>query len=92
MRANALFLGRPVSITYSIQLNDFSDYAVAIRTTNDFTLATTLGGNYWGAACPGLDPSRVRFANGSVNPYVTDVSYGVPVAATPAELLPAPCP
>lgn len=91
--ASALsLLGRPATITYSIRLNDFSGYVDAIRTSNDFNLATTLGGNYWGAPCPGLDPSRVRFANGSVNPHVTDVSYGVPVAATPDEVLPAPCP
>jgi hypothetical protein len=91
--ASALsLLGRPAAITHSIRLNDFSGYVDAIRTTNDFDLTTTLGGNYWGAPCPGLDPNRVRFANGSVNPYVTDVSHGVPVASTPEELLPAPCP
>ena len=88
---SGLFVERPAATTWSIRLNDFTGYVDAIRTSNDFNLATTLGGNYWGAPCPGLDPSRVRFTNGSVNPNVTDVSYGVPVAATPEQLLPAPC-
>ena len=89
--ANAILIGRPGAVPYSIRLNDFSGYATAIRTTDNLTVSTTLGGNYWGAACPGLDPAKVRFTNGLVNPNVSDVSYGVPVASTADALLPPPC-
>jgi hypothetical protein len=82
---NALSLARSATV----RLNDFSGYATAIRSS--ITTPTVLGGNYWGAPCPGLDPAGVLFPNGSPNPNVSDVSYGVPVAATPDALLPAPC-
>ena len=92
--ANALFLSQPPSGTLSlvVALNDFTGYATAIRTGNDFTAPTMLQGNYWGLPCPGLDPAMVRFENGTQNALVTDATYGVPVAATPDELLPPPCP
>ena len=78
---NALFLGRPAAFTATISLNDFTRYTTAIRTTNDYSLTTSLGGNYWGLPCPGFDPAKVRFENGAVNPNVTDAHpYGVPVA------------
>ncbi len=90
--SNALFLERPPAVTFSVRLNDFAGYRTAIRTTDDDNLPTTLGGNYWGVPCPGLDPAQVLFVSLGVNPFVTDTSYGVPVAATPDDELPAPCP
>lgn len=92
--ANALFLSQPPSGTLSlvVALNDFTGYGTAIRTSNDFTAPTMLQGNYWGLPCPGLDPTLVRFENGTQNALVSDAAYGVPVSATPDELLPPPCP
>lgn len=90
---NGLFLTQPsgAELTDTIRLNDFTDYEFAIRTTPNYDVPTRLGGNYWGQGCPGLDPSLVVFDGGGVNPWVTDDAYGVPVASTPDDLLPAPC-
>ena len=82
--SNALFLAFHPSFTQTIRLNDFTSYAAAIRTTNDFTVVTDISadrGNYWGLPCPGFDPSRVLFGNNTVNPNVFDGKpYGKPVA------------
>jgi nitrous oxidase accessory protein NosD len=89
--ANAVYLTKPISVTNSFRRNDFTGYVTAIRTTNDYNLATDLDGNYWGNSCPGLDPTEVLFDNGTVNPNVTDnPSYGEPVA-THADPLPDTC-
>jgi len=92
--ATALYLGFVRPFTHAIRLNDFVDYAAAIRTSNDFTTATDISadtGNYWGLPCPGFDSTRVLFDNGSVNPYVFDgKAYGLPVATSDANL-PARC-
>lgn len=95
--SNALYLGFHPSFSNMIRLNDFTSYAVAIRTSNDFRTSTDLAaggfGNHWGLSCdPGFDPSRVLFDNGSVNPFVFDAHpYGQPVARTPDESLPNAC-
>jgi hypothetical protein len=93
--ANALFLPSLPPFTYTIRLNDFTGYFAAIRTPNDFSTATDISsdkGNYWGRPCPGFDPSRVLFENGTTNPYVVDGKpYGVPVARTPDGSLPPSC-
>ena len=93
--ANALYLAFPPTFTHAIRLNDFTGYSAAIRTSNNFTVATDIStdmGNYWGLSCPGFDRRRVLFDNGAVNPHVTDGKpYGVPVARTSAESLPRPC-
>ena len=93
--ASALYLGFAPAFTHAIRLNDFVNYSVAIRTSNDFTMAVDISsdtGNYWGLPCPAFDPARVLFDNGSVNPYVFDGKpYGVPVAATPDASLPPRC-
>jgi nitrous oxidase accessory protein NosD len=93
--ATALYLGFAPSFTQRIQLNDFVNYSVAIRTSNDFATMTDISadtGNYWGLPCPGFERTRVLFDNGSVNSYVLDGKpYGVPVAATPDARLPARC-
>ena len=93
--ATALYLGFTPSFTQRIRLNDFVNYSVAIRTSNDFANMTDISadrGNYWGLPCPGFERTRVLFDNGSVNSYVLDGKpYGVPVAATPDVLLPARC-
>lgn len=94
--ANALYLAFQPVFTQTIRLNDLIGYSVAIRTSNDFTIATDIAtdkGNYWGLPCPGFNPALVRFDNGLLNPNVIDGKpYGEPVAATPLLLLPAPCP
>ena len=94
--ANALYLAFQPTFTQTIRLNDFTGYSVAIRTSNDFTVATDIAadkGNYWGLACPGFRPGLVFFDNGLANPYVIDgKAYGEPVAGTPIPELPAPCP
>jgi hypothetical protein len=94
--ANALYLGVQSPFTHAIRLNDFTGYSVAIRTSNDFSVATDISadkGNYWGLSCPGFDPSRVFFDNGGANPYVIDGHpYGEPVARTPDDSLPTSCP
>jgi hypothetical protein len=93
--ANALYLAFQPTFTQAIRLNDFTGYSVAIRTSNDFTVATDISadkGNYWGLPCPGFDPGRVFFDNGAANPYVIDGKpYGEPVARTSARRLPTPC-
>lgn len=89
---NALLLARPSALSWIIRLNDFTNYLTAVRTTNDYDLPTELGGNYWGLPCPGFDPGLARYMNNAINPYIIDAhAYGVPVAMTPNEQLPAPC-
>ena len=92
---SALFLAFQSPFTHVIQLNDFTNYTVAIRTSNDFNTSTDISGdrgNYWGLPCPGFDLSLVRSENGSVNPNVFDGKpYGEPVARTPLNELPAGC-
>jgi len=92
---NALYVGFQSPFTTTTRLNDFTDYVVAIRTSNDFSTVTDVSadkGNYWGLPCPGFDPSRVAFENGTVNPFVFDGKpYGEPVARTPANRLPTRC-
>jgi hypothetical protein len=92
---NALYLAFQPTFTQLIQLNDFTGYSVAIRTSNTFTVATDIStgkGNYWGLHCPGFDSSKVLFDSGAVNPFVFDGKpYGVPVARTPDFILPASC-
>jgi hypothetical protein len=95
---DALYLGYQPTFTQTIRLNDFTDYSVAIRTSNDFTPPTDISaagrGNYWGRTCAddGFDASRVLFDNGRPNPNVADEHpYGRPVARTPDERLPDPC-
>ena len=92
---NALHLDSQPTFTQNIQLNDFKNYSVAIQTSNDFTTHTDIAvekGNYWGLPCPGFDPSRVQYQNGSVNPNVVDGKpYGQPVALIPDPFLPKPC-
>jgi hypothetical protein len=94
--ANALYLAFQSTFTQTIRLNDFTDYSVAIRTSNDFTVATDIAadkGNYWGLPCPGFGPGLVFFDNGLANPNVFDgKAYGEPVAGTPLPALPPPCP
>jgi hypothetical protein len=94
--ANALYLAFQPTFTQTIRLNDFTDYSVAIRTSNDFTVATDIAadkGNYWGLECPGFGPGLVFFDNGLANPKVIDgKAYGESVAGTPLPGLPAPCP
>jgi hypothetical protein len=54
--ANALYLGLQSSFTNAIRLNDFKNYSVAIRTSNDSTTPTNTtpaNGNYWELLCPG---------------------------------------
>lgn len=91
---NALYLSQP-SFTAAIRLNDFTNYSAAIRTSDAFTVHTDISadkGNYWGLPCPGFDPARVFFDNGSVNPFLFDGKpYGQPVARTPDGVLPMPC-
>ena len=93
--ANALYLAFQPTFTQAIRLNDFTGYSVAIRTSNDFTVATDISadtGNYWGLPCPGFDRRRVLFDNGAVNPYVIDGKpYGRPVARTWPDSLLRPC-
>jgi hypothetical protein len=93
--ANALHLGPQTPFTQLIQLNDFTGYSAAIRTSNTFTNAADISaakGNYWGLPCPGFAPSLVLFESGAINPFVTDAHpYGKPVALTPNFLLPATC-
>ena len=92
---NALALDFQPTFTQNIQLNDFTNYSAAIQTSNDFTTPTDISvnkGNYWGLPCPGFNPGRVVFQNGSVNPYVVDGKpYGLPVALIPDAFLPKPC-
>ncbi len=91
---NALYLAAQPTFTQTIQLNDFTGYATAIRTSNDFTTVTDISGgkqgNYWGLPCPGFDKSKVLFDSGAINPNVFDGKpYGVPVAL--ALFLPPSC-
>jgi hypothetical protein len=92
---NALHLDFQPAFTQNIQLNDFTNYSVAIQTSDDFTTYTDIAvdkGNYWGLPCPGFDPSRVLYENGSVNPNVLDGKpYGQPVALIPDAFLPKSC-
>jgi hypothetical protein len=92
---NALYLGAQSPFTSAISLNDFKNYSVAIRTSNDSTTLTNItpgNGNYWGLPCPGFDPARVLFDNGLVNPFVFDGKpYGVPVAQPVGTTQPNPC-
>jgi len=93
--ANALYLAVPSTFTNAIRLNDFKNYSVAIRTSNDSTSPTNItpsNGNYWGLPCPGFDPARVLFDNGLVNPFVFDGKpYGVPIAQPVSNSPPNPC-
>lgn len=80
----------------NISLNDFTNYTIALQTSNDYNLTSELSvdgkGNYWGLSCPGFDPALVRFQNGNVNPFIADSHpYGVPVSGTPESSLPPPC-
>jgi hypothetical protein len=81
-----------------VSLNDFTGYTIAVGTSNDYILPSDLSvdgrGNYWGLTCAegGFDPSKVLRVNGTVNPNVVDsYPYGVPVANTLEEDLPATC-
>ena len=93
--SNALYLVFQPSFTNAIRLNDFTQYSVAIRTSNDFTTMTDVSadaGNYWGLPCPGFDPARVLFDNGAANPNVFDGKpYGRPVATTSGARVPKGC-
>ncbi len=93
--ANALDLVFQPAFSTTIQLNDFTNYSVAIRTSDDFTTRTDISaakGNYWGLPCPGFNPSLVLFDSGLINPFVFDGNpYGKPVARTPDFILPMPC-
>lgn len=91
----ALLLTFQSPFTHVTRLNDFTNYTVAIRTSNDFNTPTDISGdrgNYWGLPCPGFDPGLVLRDNGTVNPNVFDGKpYGEPVARTPPNELPAVC-
>ena len=93
---NALYLASQPAFTLSVRLNDFTAYLTAIRTSNAFittvTDISTDTGNYWGLPCPGFDPGRVLYENGTVNPYVVDGRpHGEPMTLTPDETLPVGC-
>jgi len=67
----ALSLAFNPNFMQTIRLNDFTDYSVAVRTTNNFTVPTDIAadtGNYWGLGCPGfgsgLGIPRLRFGDG----------------------------
>jgi hypothetical protein len=86
---DALFLAFQSPFTHVTQLNDFTNYTVAIRTSNEFNTSTDISGdrgNYWGLPCPGFDPNLVRRDNGTVNLNVFDGKpYGEPVRAYAAQ-------
>lgn len=92
---NALYLAFQPAFTQVIRLNDFTNYAAGVRTSNDFRTATDIAvdkGNYWGRPCPGFGADIVFFDNGLTNPNVTDGHpYGQPVARTVDGSLPPPC-
>ena len=91
----ALSLAFNQNFTQTIRLNDFTDYSVAVRTTNNFTVPTDIAtdtGNYWGLECPGFNAGLVFFDNGAENPNVIDgKAFGEPVARTPDASLPPRC-
>lgn len=91
----ALYLAFNPTFTQTIRLNDFTDYSVAVRTSNDFTVPTDIAadkGNYWGLGCPGFGSGLVFFDSGDANPYLIDgKAYGEPVAGVSDASLPAPC-
>jgi hypothetical protein len=91
----ALSLAFSPNYTQSIRLNDFINYSVAVRTTNNFLIPTDIAadtGNYWGLGCPGFGPGLVFFDSGAANSYVTDgKAYGEPVAGVADASLPARC-
>jgi hypothetical protein len=87
----------PSAFGAALSLNDFTDYTIAVLTSDDYAFPSELSvqgrGNYWGSSsCPGFDPNAVRRLNGTVNPNVVDSHpYAVPVSRTDDDALPAPC-
>jgi parallel beta-helix repeat protein len=82
----------------NVSLNDFTGYRTAVQIPAGWTVTPTLfssggRGNYWGLTCTmsgGFDPSKVSGAPAS---FVVkdDHPFGVAVAGTSLDLLPATC-
>jgi hypothetical protein len=89
-----LNIGFQSPYTNTFRLNDFTNNAVAIRTSKGFTTATDIAGdvgNYWGLPCPGFAPATVRFENGAINASVFDGTLRQPVAQSSGNKVPKPC-